>query len=143
MERTLTRYGATGFAYGWQGQGEHQRASVEFVLRGWHVRLYVRPPEKHGYSKTLTGKTREPAVARAAYEQAMRQRWRAIVLIVKAKLEAVESGVFTFEEEWLPHMVLPSGQTYSEWAAPQLAEVYKGHAMPPLLPGLGETSASR
>jgi hypothetical protein len=38
----------------------------------------------------------------------MTRRWRALLLMIKAKVEAVESGVVTFEDEWLAHFVLPS-----------------------------------
>ena len=40
-----------------------------------------------------------------------RQRWRALNLAIKAKLEAVESGIVTFDQEFLAHIVGPSGQT--------------------------------
>jgi hypothetical protein len=66
---------------------------------------------------------------------ACRARWRALALVIKAKLEAVESGITTFEEEFLAHIVLPDGTTLGQWAAPRLAHVYDTGAMPPMLPG--------
>ncbi len=71
--------------------------------------------------------------ARGAYEQAGRQRWRALALVIKAKLEAVESGVETFEDAFLSHIVLPGGGTIGRWLKPQLQEAYVGGKMPPLL----------
>lgn len=47
----------------------------------------------------------------AEYEKATRQRWRALALVIKAKLEAVASGITEFEQEFLAHIVLPDGRT--------------------------------
>jgi hypothetical protein len=74
-------------------------------------------------------------------EVARRQRWRALALAIKAKLEAVESGIATFEEEFMAYIVLPDGQTVGEFLSPQIEAAYSSGRMPPLLPGIGETSA--
>ena len=50
----------------------------------------------------------------AAHDQAVRQRWRALFLVIKAKLEAVESEIVLFEDEFLPHFILPGGMTVAE-----------------------------
>lgn len=68
-----------------------------------------------------------------AYEQACRQRWRALNLAVKAKLEAVSSGIASFEEEFLAHIVLPNGKTVGNLLVPQLGRAYLENKMPPLL----------
>jgi len=57
---------------------------------------------------------------------------------VKAKLEAVETGIVSLEEEFLAHVVLPDGSTVGQWAEPQLAELYGRGDMPALLPGMGD-----
>ena len=44
--------------------------------------------------------------------------------MVKAKLEAVESGIATFEDEFMAYTMLPSGESVSEWLAPQLEAAY-------------------
>jgi len=33
-----------------------------------------------------------------AYDKEIRRRWRALVLVVRAKLEAIETGIASFEE---------------------------------------------
>ena len=65
--------------------------------------------------------------------QEERQRWRALVLVIKAKLEAVESGITTFENEFLAHIVLPDNRTVGEWLAPQIDSAYEEGGMPKLL----------
>jgi hypothetical protein len=79
----------------------------------------------------------QPRTASSAveqFEQACRQRWRALALVIKAKLEAVESGITCFEDEFLAHIILPSGQQVGEWLRPQLKLAYDKGSMPALLP---------
>lgn len=68
-------------------------------------------------------------------DQVRRARWRALYLIIKAKLEAVEQRITTIEEEFLPHVVMPNGETVAQWFGPQLATAYERGIMPasPLL----------
>jgi hypothetical protein len=67
------------------------------------------------------------------------QRWRALALVIKAKLEAVAAGITTVEQEFLAHIVLPDGHTtVGTWMAPQLAAAYDAGTMPALLPGVSE-----
>ena len=63
---------------------------------------------------------RDEAGAQKAWEQACRQRWRALSLCIKAKLEACESGITTFEEEFLAQLVLPGGVTVAEKIMPSI-----------------------
>lgn len=58
-----------------------------------------------------------------------------LALVIKAKLEAVAAGITSFEDEFLAHIMLPSGGTVGEWARPQLEVAYSTGAMPALLPG--------
>ncbi len=62
------------------------------------------------------------------------QRWRAFNLVVKAKLEAIESGISTLEDEFMAFIQLPSGETVGQWMQPQIEAAYRTGTMPPLLP---------
>ena len=81
---------------------------------------------------------------RAACEQACRERWRGLVLLVKAKLEIVRMGVSTFEREFLADLVLPNGRTahhtLDEYMRNLLADGYRG---PPQLPGVKDSAMKR
>ncbi|WP_407523672.1 hypothetical protein [Methylobacterium oryzisoli] len=70
-----------------------------------------------------------------ARDQERRRVWRALGLVIKAKLEATASGIETVESAWLAHVVLPDGQTVSRWIEPQLQVAYERGQMPthPLL----------
>lgn len=116
IEKFVRRYGANSFA-----SGEDTRAgsaTVMFEILEKRVRFNVA-------MVTVTNKKSE---------QENRRRWRALCLCIKAKLEAVASGIVTFEEEFLPHFVTASGQTVGEVAIPQyLKALESGKPLPPLL----------
>lgn len=73
--------------------------------------------------------------------QIERQRWRAMHLVIKAKLEAVSGGVATFDEEFLPYIVLPGGRTVSQEMVPLIEQAYTDGRMPrlPLMLTAGES----
>lgn len=135
IERTLERYGADQFFYGWQGGA----ATIGFRMHERRVQFVLPLPDRNDDEFRLTpsrGYLRSEKDQAAAYEQAVRQKWRALALVVKAKLEAVESGITTFEEEFLAHIVLPNGQRVGAWMIPQVGTAYETGSMPPLLPML-------
>jgi hypothetical protein len=139
IERTLTRYGATQFMTGWSDGG----AMVAFSAQGRQFRFILPLPDRRGRQFTHTperGIERSATEAERAYDQAVRQRWRALALIIKAKLEAVEAGVSTFESEFLAHTILPSGRTVAEETLPNIALMYEGGTMRPLLEITGGAS---
>lgn len=131
IERTLQRYGAKSFAYGW----EDDRAVIMFAANDRRIRFTLPLPDRADQRFTLspTGRRRSASAANEAWEQACRQSWRALALVVKAKLEAVAAGITTFEDEFLAHTMLPSGQTVGEWVAPSVASAYELGTMPPML----------
>jgi hypothetical protein len=137
IERTLRRYGATAFAYGWTDT----EATVMFELADRRIRFRLPMPDRNARQFTHTpgkGLRRTPEAAEKEWEQAQRQRWRALALVIKAKLEAVEAGITTVEQEFLAHIMLPNGSTVGEWAKPQLAIAYERESMPALMPGAGQ-----
>lgn len=132
IERTLARYGATSFMYGW----DHGRAVLAFSTRERQIRFVLPMPDRNDreFTRTPTGKQRVASAVEQAYEQSVRQRWRALALVVKAKLEAVEAGIVSFDEEFLAHFVLPNGETVGEHVMPRVAEAYASGTMRSLLP---------
>ncbi len=134
IERTLERYGASSFMYGWQGSD----AVVAFEAHERRIQFVLHLPDKteRRFTHTPTrGTIRTAQQALEAWEQACRQKWRALALVVKAKLEAVDAGITTFEEEFLAHTMLPNGTRFGQWATSAVAEVYAGNRMPALMPG--------
>lgn len=133
LERLLKGYGADAILMGWDGP-IHQLA---FRLQGMHVRYSVERPDRRDSIVTSypSGKPRPLHLQAEAAAAEERRRWRALLLIVKAKLEMIASGDATFADEFLPHVMLADGSTIGEWAGPQIEEVYRSGGMPSLLPG--------
>ena len=67
---------------------------------------------------------------KVAPEQQEREQWRAILLVVKAKLEIVARGDRSAEQEFLADLVLPNNTTAGEAMAPMLEEAYATGVMP-------------
>jgi hypothetical protein len=139
IERMLERYGASQYVSGWK----NGIAVIGFTYNERMVRFELALPDRQDpkFTKKKNGWTSRPTTAaQALYEQAVRQRWRALCLVIKAKLESVESSIDTFEDAFLSHIVTPNGQTVGEWLKPQIEEAYANGRMPSLLPGRGESS---
>ncbi len=138
IERTLERYGADAFMYGWQDDN----AIVGFRMNNRQVKFLLPLPARDDptFTTYTSGRVnirtfeRSPDEARRRWEQACRQRWRALALVIKAKLEAVEAEISSFEEEFLAWTVLPNGTTAGAFLLPQVAAAYETGKMPPLLP---------
>lgn len=117
------------------------RAIVMWTMQGRQIRLGVPLPDPRAdrfkFRKTRNGYESQlelaPERKRSLWEQACRARWRAILLIVKAKFEAVEAGCTTFEREFLSDTVMADGQTLAEWAEPQIQKMLGSGKMPPQL----------
>src|SRR6185369_12608662 len=110
IERTLSRYGATSFAF----YSSHGRAMIAFEAHNRRILFELPLPNDKNENKRA---------------QAIRQRWRALLLVIKAKLEAVESKITTFEDEFMAHIVMPDGQTVASHIKPRIAEAYAGGQM--------------
>lgn len=127
----LRRYGANRF-----GTMEDEfSAYLMFEFKGLSVQIAVPLPPLSEFRTTDTGRSRSQSVAEEARAQAIRQRWRALVLAVKAKLEAVEIGISTVEKEFLAFVMMPDGRQLSEHLIPELNKIVASGAMPKLLGG--------
>lgn len=113
IERTLTRFNATGFGYG-TSPGQ---AMIAFQTKERRIKfiLPLRPPASMN-SKQL--------------EQLVRYRWRTLLLTIKAKLESIDAGIETFDEAFMPHIVMPDGKTMTEHALPFIKQAYSTGKMP-------------
>lgn len=133
IEKLLVKYGASSFMYGW----ENIHAVISFKMNSRLIRFVLPMPNPKDrefvFKQQNSWCEMKEAEKRERLEQAKRQRWRALVLVVKAKLECVESGITTFENEFMAHIVLPDGSTVGKFMAPQIERAYENGKMPLLL----------
>ena len=111
IERTLERYGATAFVSGWNDHGE---AMVGFKMENRNVKFIMPSVERIIYGDVVESEPRRKTKTKQQMEQVERSAWRSMLLLIKAKLEAVESGFTVFDEEFLPHIVTDDGATVYE-----------------------------
>lgn len=132
IEDTVVRYGASGFVVG----HDADRAVVGFKIMDRMVRFTIIVPDRADFAMSNHKPPRERTVDEQtrAWEQATRQLWRALALCIKAKLEAVESGIVEFDEEFMAHIVTPDGRTIGDHIRPKIGQMIEGGKMPPLLP---------
>lgn len=119
IERLITKYGATEFSSGWM----NEQAAIQFRANGRQVRFVLDLPNREWAKDLLMGKKRGryfsreyiPTTALVPLVDAEhRRRWRCLLLAIKAKLEVVHSGIASFDEEFLAHVVMDDGKTIYE-----------------------------
>lgn len=109
IEKLVKKYGAKGFSAGWLGD----RANISFIAHDRQIRFTIIVPQQ---------------------AQAQRSRWRVLLLLVKAKLEAVDAKVVTFEEAFVGDIVMPNtGKTVWETVREPIALGYSNQPTPLLL----------
>lgn len=126
IERIVRRYGATGFASGWQGT----RATLQFLIgkdaASRHIRFSMDLPDPKDQKFRFHSRgLRSQESAEKEWEQACRQKWRALALLVKAKLEAVDAKISTIEESFFADIVMPDGRTVYESARENVRVAYE------------------
>lgn len=102
------------------------RVQIAFRMQERNIRFSIgMPPKPAG----------ERSVDRNRRERFERSRWRSLLLVIKAKLESVDSEIETFEEAFLAHVQMPSGMTVYEEMKEPLALRYRENSNIPLLAG--------
>lgn len=130
IRKILVQYKAGGFVF---GEGNNM-AMIQFEMNGRRIKFTMPLPILHK-TKCRTGRYAGSTVVmgQKQVDQETRRLWRCLVMSVKSKLESVASGITTFEQEFMAHIVMPNGQTVGDIAIPQIEETYRTGQMPPLL----------
>jgi hypothetical protein len=97
----LTKHGATDICVGLNGASN---GVVKFTRGGRHVRLLLHLPPTQPRERP--------------------RRWRVLALLLKAKLEAVDSGIGTFDAEFMSYIAMPGGCTVGSIMAPKISAAY-------------------
>ena len=133
IKAVIRRYGASSFA----SFEASVAAMIAFEMKGRRVVFKLPLPDRQSkeFTETPSGRwARSDKQAGAAWEQACRSKWRALHLCIKAKLEAVEAGIETFEDAFLAHIQMPDGLSVADHVKPRIAAAYESGTMQPLLP---------
>lgn len=127
LETLLRKHGATEFGV----FTSDTKTIFMYRLNDRMVRHVVHYPLAAAVtaSRARRGRPAEEQLQRAR-EAEWRRRWRALVLVCKAKLEVIASGGSTFEREFLADTLLPNGETVGEAMLPRIEESYLSGGMP-------------
>ena len=143
LEQMLMRAGA--LQYSTSHDVEKGAVAVQFTIvsgggleRVRQYRIVLQLPKLEDIARMRsrrTGRvvTRSPEETRKAHEQACRERWRALVLAVKAKLVLIQPGTSSFEQEFLSNLLLENGETVYERIEAGIHQTYLTGRSTPLL----------
>jgi len=137
IKRELLRYGADAFTFG----EEARRAMVQFRYKGRTVRFTIDFPEEAEFRQSERGRPRNEALSLRLWEQACRAKWRALYLFVKAALEAAHGGIVSFDDVFLPFLLLPNDRTVGETMRAGIEAAVSRGQMPRLTLGAPEDTA--
>lgn len=132
VERILRRFGADAFSSGF---ADH-RAFISFRAKDRFIRFAVALP-REGDDAVRAEATRRKISPENALVGEEARRWRSLVLLVKAKMAAIEDGIVSFEREFLANIVMPDGKTVAEHVEEPIRQAYLTGVNVPLLEGPG------
>lgn len=117
IEKVLKSNGSTGFIYG----SSPGRVMIGFEMKSRRLRFVVPMPEANKTRSNEREVDREVA-----------RRWRSLLLLIKAKLESVGSGIVEFDQEFLAHIVIQGSETVGDRWIEAVKSLDTG-TLPPLL----------
>jgi hypothetical protein len=131
LDQLLAKHGAKN--RGIMSDDSSGTAVAAFFLEGRAIRLSVsfrRPAEvlrdaerepPRGWRQRTALQRQKWAETESAQEE--RQRWRALLLITRAKLEMIADGMSTVDREFLASIMLSDGRTVEERLVPDLPKL--------------------
>lgn len=118
VQELLVNYGIDEFFFGTSPRGE----GVGFKYDGKVYKHNVPMPNRNDFRNETQ------------HNQAIRQRWRIFYMSLKMKLEEVQDGGISFEDQFLSMMTLPDGSTVADFMKlPENVEKLNEAEMPKLL----------
>lgn len=122
IKRLILRYGAESFAY----QETPTDIKIAFVLSTLGVQMSIEFPGIEEFAFTPTGKKRDSNAKWSEWEKESKRRVRSLAAVIKAKFIAIDDGVATIEQEFLPYIVLHDGRRVGDCLIPRLGEIVGG-----------------
>jgi len=118
IARTLERYKVHTYSFG----ARPGLAMVEFEIDGYPIRVAVPLPAKPVREKGPSPETGRTVNLWTRWEQDVKECWRALLLLIKANLEAVERGIVKVEEAFMAYLITNDGRTLGDVVLPSFRE---------------------
>jgi hypothetical protein len=136
LEAVLRKNGAQEFNF----YAGPERDIFTYRIQGWLVRhVLERPKPATLQSKKPGAPTLKPEQLKRLADKEWRRRWRALLLVVKAKLEIVANGDSSVPREFMADLLLANGETMRDVMLPRLEAMYSSGEMPSLMLGPGSS----
>lgn len=130
IEALVNKAGAEAFLSG----SKPGQSMIQFSLKGRIIRFSLPLPDRNDKKFQRCGRyntqQRSPEAAYNVWEQACREKWRALFLSIKAKLYSIETGIEQFDSAFMAQIVMPDGKTMEELCVPLISQAYENGRMP-------------
>ena len=130
IEALVSKAGADAFA----SASKLGQAMIQFKLKERVIRFGLPLPDRNAKQFSHCGRymtqLRAPEAAYKAWEQACREKWRALFLSIKAKLYSIETGIEQFDSAFMAQIVMPNRKTMEELCVPMIGQAYESGQMP-------------
>ena len=129
LKKIVQNYGGGDFAY----VERVDMAIVAFKMnkRTLQYKIDLPPRDDRKYTHTESrGSERHSSDARKLWEKDCRQKWRVLVLLVKATFEAIENDLMSFDQAFMSSIVLKNGQTLGDRFLPELDKIISTGTLP-------------
>jgi hypothetical protein len=111
IRKLLQDHGAARLAFGEERDGDRRWAAITFTTQAHGVRMRVplKQVNEHDVrARAVRAHTKTVKDIRdEMYKQEERRIWRVLAWNLKARLVAVQEGLESFEEAFLPHLINP------------------------------------
>jgi hypothetical protein len=117
----LAKHGVERMAWGTAPEGDQ----LQFTLKGNQYRFVIVKPTRDDVVAMYRADGRDWSRVQdwnAKVAQEWRRRWRANVLLIKAKLEFASGGDTTIEREFMPYMLVGGNRTLADWIETEQAQ---------------------
>lgn len=114
VERTLSEIGRLVKAAGGSDMtviSSDEQIGCEFILEGLRIRLTCDLIDKHQTMLDRLARAMSPTQAGQAHQRMIRERWRAVMLVIKAKLISVNLKIESVQEAFMAQVVTADRQT--------------------------------
>ena len=112
--RIFSRYKIDTYVFG----ATPGQALVQFEAHGFPIKIAIPLPARPGNPRVMNPATGRMVDANARWQQEIRSAWRALVLLIKANLEAVDHRITTVDRAFMAYLLAPDGRVLSEHVLP-------------------------
>lgn len=112
IQKLVKAAGAAKFGY----EDSAAEIVVKFSMKGLRglvdICFKVPLPKPEDFIYNSIGQRMRDVQQQQSHAKAVRSTWRALLLVIKAKLEAIDAGIEVLEEAFLPQIVIEKRTVY-------------------------------